>query len=375
LFALALILFGLAYYLTALLGRWLSIGPGHLVSFWLPAGLYVAALLASEPRRWAWLVGTAALADIAFHYVTGQPLAASFGLVAANAIEAVAGALMVRQFAPAAFRCNSPRAVVTLTLASGVVANAIGASIGAAVVAASDGTAYASAWLTWWLADLVGILAMGPLALSVMGRADAERLPAFSAARVTEAVALLGALGVIALMVFQSWHPVVAHAFWLFPVLMWAALRFGVIGASTSVCEIAVIAARLTGSGEGHLAEVAEPALRVLMLQGLLVTAALSSVLLAAVRAERHTAEAALKRARAALEGEVAERTEVLNARNAELRASEGRYRSLVELSPDAVFLHRRNRITFANPAFARVLDEASAEAIVGRSLFDIVHA
>ena len=55
------------------------------------------------------------------------------------------------------------------------------------------------------------------------------------------------------------------------------------------------------------------------------------------------------------------------------LRASEERYRRLVELSPDAVMLHDQKQITFLNPAGCRVLGLTSPEQAIGRSYMDFI--
>jgi PAS domain S-box-containing protein len=53
------------------------------------------------------------------------------------------------------------------------------------------------------------------------------------------------------------------------------------------------------------------------------------------------------------------------------LRCSEDRYRSLVELSPEAVFVNRNNRIVFVNQAAVRLFGASSAEELVGKDPFD----
>lgn len=52
----------------------------------------------------------------------------------------------------------------------------------------------------------------------------------------------------------------------------------------------------------------------------------------------------------------------------AALRESEERYRTLVEKSPDAIFINRRNEITYANAACCRLLGATSAAGILGKS-------
>ncbi len=56
------------------------------------------------------------------------------------------------------------------------------------------------------------------------------------------------------------------------------------------------------------------------------------------------------------------------------LRESEESYRSLVETSPDAVFLHEEGRFVYLNPAAVRLYGAGSAEELYGKIAFDIVH-
>lgn len=57
------------------------------------------------------------------------------------------------------------------------------------------------------------------------------------------------------------------------------------------------------------------------------------------------------------------------------LRASEERYRSLVELSPDAIILLRGGRIILANSAALQLFGAAEPGQLVGSSLFKLLHA
>ena len=56
------------------------------------------------------------------------------------------------------------------------------------------------------------------------------------------------------------------------------------------------------------------------------------------------------------------------------LRESEESYRSLVETSPDAIFLHEEGRLIYVNPAAVRLYGAGSAEELYGKDAFDIVH-
>lgn len=56
------------------------------------------------------------------------------------------------------------------------------------------------------------------------------------------------------------------------------------------------------------------------------------------------------------------------------LRESEERYRRLVELAPDAIIIHNRGIVVFANSAALRLLGASSPEQLAGRSALAYVH-
>ena len=65
--------------------------------------------------------------------------------------------------------------------------------------------------------------------------------------------------------------------------------------------------------------------------------------------------------------------TDRLKAEEA-LRASEDRYRRLVELSPDAIAVHSEGSFVFANRAMANLLGLSSPEDITGTPILDVIH-
>jgi len=55
-------------------------------------------------------------------------------------------------------------------------------------------------------------------------------------------------------------------------------------------------------------------------------------------------------------------------------RESDAHYRSLVEVSPDAIFIQRDGKILFANPAAASLIGVADPRGLIGRILEDFIH-
>src|SRR5258706_4200093 len=56
------------------------------------------------------------------------------------------------------------------------------------------------------------------------------------------------------------------------------------------------------------------------------------------------------------------------------LQSSEERYRSLVELSPDALFVQSDDRIVFINSAGTRLFGAASPDQLIGKSVRELIH-
>ncbi len=56
------------------------------------------------------------------------------------------------------------------------------------------------------------------------------------------------------------------------------------------------------------------------------------------------------------------------------LKESEEKYRSLVELSPDAIAVHREGNFLYINPAGAMLFGASNAGEIIGRRVLDLIH-
>lgn len=89
---------------------------------------------------------------------------------------------------------------------------------------------------------------------------------------------------------------------------------------------------------------------------------------------KRIKAELALKRAKEELEIRVAERTKELQQINEQLQSSEERYRQLVELSPDAIFLQSGGQFIFVNSAAVKLYGVKTSSELLGQRVLDWVH-
>ncbi len=93
--------------------------------------------------------------------------------------------------------------------------------------------------------------------------------------------------------------------------------------------------------------------------------------------AQAEDANIQLEESNAQLEQEVLDRKAAetaLAAANVALAENEARYRGLVELSPDAVLVHRDWQIVYANAAAVHLYGAASADQLCGKHILDLVH-
>ncbi len=69
-----------------------------------------------------------------------------------------------------------------------------------------------------------------------------------------------------------------------------------------------------------------------------------------------------------------AETLRLLRIQQEALAQSEQRYRELVELSPEAILVHRKGRVVYANQAGCRLFGAEKSTDLVGRDIVDLVH-
>ena len=142
---------------------------------------------------------------------------------------------------------------------------------------------FGSVFRTWWLADFSGALVFAPLVL-VWAGPRSWRMPR---AKLAEGAVLLAVLIVLIEVPSQPDVPYI-----VFPVLIWAALRFGPVGAATAVAITSCLTVWNTAQGSGPFVRQSLTH-SVLASQLFVAVAALTSLVLAAVTAERSASESA----------------------------------------------------------------------------------
>lgn len=274
-----------AYYGVAKVGLSFAFQTASVTAIWPPTGLALAALVMWGYRYWP---GVAIGAFLANSW-TGIPLAATVGISAGNTLEALAGAYLLCTVAGFSPTMSRVRDVLALVALAGIVSTAISATIGVGSLVATGEVAggdFASVWRVWWLGDMGGDLLVAPVLMVAATWWPYTRAPG----RAPEAVALAAATIGVSAVVFSLETNL---AYLVFPLLIWAALRFWQPGATTASLVVAVIAVTLTSDDAGPFM-ASNPDDSLLLAQTFVGVCGVTAMLLAAITTQRRLADDAL---------------------------------------------------------------------------------
>ena len=141
----------------------------------------------------------------------------------------------------------------------------------------------------WWLGDLLGVFLIAPLLLTA---ARWDLLPTNRAARLEGLALVLCMLALtLAMMHYaEPLRPAEIVLFVMVPLVLWAALRFSVIGTSVAIFLAALIVMGVTFVSDGGINGATQPR-DVFALQVSMITMALGGLFVAAALAERRYSE------------------------------------------------------------------------------------
>jgi diguanylate cyclase (GGDEF)-like protein/PAS domain S-box-containing protein len=285
-----LALVGVAYFAVAKLGLSFSDGNAIVSAVWPPSGLALAATIVFGPR----VAPAIFLAAVLSNATGDSSLPTAIGIATGNALAAVVGALLLARagFEPTLRRV---RDVMALAILGAAVSTAVNATIGTATLLAADvadSDHLWAFWRVWWLGDLTGVLLVAPPLLLLLTMHRSGRSRRRDAARIAEASLLAAALVAVMLIVLNQG---VTLAFPIFPLIVLAAMRFGQVGAVTAALVVSSIAVAYTANGEGPFTGGSAD-MDLLRAQVFVGLAALTGLLVAAMRSEWGRAEDALAR-------------------------------------------------------------------------------
>src|SRR5438270_824534 len=273
-----------AYFAAARVGLLAAVAQSVVSSAWPPSGVALAALLLLGLRLWPGI----ALGAFLLNWTAGVSAAGAAGIALGNTLEAVAGAWLLGRVVDFRPSLERVRDVIALVVVGALASTTLSATLGVASLWASGAVApdaLRRLWLGWWSGDALGDVLVAPLLLTWVraARATGRRL---------EAGGVLAALLLLTGLLLR--HPL-SYVYAVFPVVVWAALRFGSRGTATATAVVATLTIWYTLHGLGPFV-ASTPTENLALLQTFLGLTAVTGLVLAAVVTERGAAEGALGR-------------------------------------------------------------------------------
>ncbi len=337
----------LIYFASAKMGLSLAFGVKQVTLVWPPTGIAIAALIIFDRKIWPGILIGAFLANITTH----ETVAIASQIAIGNTLEVLTAWYLLNRFKfDKEFQHIDD--IVKFIIWGAIVPTMVSATIGTLALG-FGGTIgwqiFRQTWLTWWLGDAVGAIIFAPLVLSLK---DIKIFP-FSFKKLLELLALIVSTTFVSVLIFTSYISEVFSMYptkyLVFPFMIWAALRFGVPGATWISLLISGVSILGFITGGGPFVGLGNPELGLLLLQLLMAVFTVTSIILAAAIEEKKRTEG-------------------------KVEASEKKFRSLIEYSYEAIILvNPTGTILYASPSTKRILGY-SPESLVGSDGFKLIY-
>ena len=274
----------LSYLIPTLIGTLIS-NPKTVWPLWPGCAILVTGLLLVRVALWPVVIPASFVAFAVADLQAGVPLSSIAWFIPGNTVEVLIAAIALRYCFDGVPRLNSARSLAKYSFFAVVLAPFAGAFLSAHGIS-SD---YWTGWKVVFLSEALAFVTVTPALLSWVS--EGRMLMRKSRALHLEGLILIAGLVLVSYGVFtvpeNSRSPALFYT--LVPFLLWSALRFGWLGASTSL--IAVTSLSIWGAVHGrgpfsNLVPLADP----LPLQMFLVFTSIIFMVLAAITEEHEQA-------------------------------------------------------------------------------------
>jgi integral membrane sensor domain MASE1 len=282
------------YFLAGKLGLRLAFANPSATAVWPPTGIALAACLVIGYWVWPAIFLGAFLTNLA----TAGSVATSVSIGVGNTLEGMVGAFLVNRFAGGRAIFDCTRDVFKFAFLAAMISTMVSATWGVtslAIAGFAKWSDYRAIWLTWWLGDAAGDLIVAPLLILWALHVRVS----WSKAKLAEFVLLLLSVFLVGHVVFGGLflsgtknYPL---EFLSFPILIWAAFRFGQREAATAMFLLSAIAIRGTLMGLGPFVQPRQND-SLLLLQAFMGVTSVMILGLATVVSEQKGAESNLEK-------------------------------------------------------------------------------
>ncbi len=244
--------FGAVYVLLFRFAVSLPYRAGIAACVWPADGLALAVLMRVRYREWPAYCAMILIANTAGGLLSGYSVRID-GFVGMNVAQPALAAWLMRKYFALPQMLDTLKGMASFLLVVTLV-TLLMSFLGAFDEQLSAGEPFEVLFRALFIADMLGILCVAPLMLA-FSKEGRQRLPQTLSGRTAEAVLLYATLVGVTHAVFglapdaKGWVPQVQY--FTIPLLVWAALRFGLRGASLALTTYAAIAIWHTTGGLG----------------------------------------------------------------------------------------------------------------------------
>ena len=239
-----------AYYFAYRYG--MSFSQATASPFWFPDSVLLCALLVARPRWWLLLIAATVPIRLFTEVAAGVPLGMLVSTSLNDYVKAMVAAALLRHFMDDPIRFRSLRDFGVFCLIAVLAMPALSAFAGA--FSRGSGLEYWTNWEHWFLGDALAQLIVTPFIFYWVLRPWDQRN--LSTAQWLEALVLLAGLIISLTLAFQpaSSHLGFSDTRMYAPVafLFWAAVRFGMRGATAATAILTFFAVAATQSGGSY---------------------------------------------------------------------------------------------------------------------------
>lgn len=298
----------IVYFFTAQISLYFISLPSNITPVWPASGIAVAAiLLRGYQLALGVFIGSFALEAWLYKLeIANAPIILSY--TAANVIETLLAAFLIKSFIKDHYILNSVRNVVLFALFGGLLSPVISATIAttaSCIFGKTSCTELSEFWRTWWTSTGVGVLVVAPAIIT--WSQNHWRLKQRFRQRIEFSLLIFLTI-TISYIAFRNGYP---FAYMLLPLLVWSAFRLGQQETTLLVFIISVISIWGTVKGYGTFVRESQNE-SLLFLQSFLGVISLTSLIFSALVWENKQAQFKLKKANEILEERVEERTAAL---------------------------------------------------------------
>jgi two-component system, sensor histidine kinase len=280
---------------------------------WVSNAFVVTALLRNKRSTWPVLICLGAVADYAGLLSVNSWLV-SLGIMVTDSTEISLVALL-SGFTQTTSLTESIRPMARLAAVC-ILVPMVSCTGGATLLRFAYDVPFADGWGAWYLADASGLLTITPLLLSWTDRTFR------TAGSRHVALQTLGLSGLVAVVGYLDFHDALPGLFLAFPFLLLTTFRGRLLGATTAVAPLVLIAIWSTFTGHGPIAAFAGTHImaRVQYLQLYIWVVLLSALPFAAVLEHRENLTAQLRKTTKAAQDAARAKSEFLAVMSHEIR-------------------------------------------------------